>query len=34
MPFFEFEHRHVFGVQLDADGQPTGELSKAYTFNL
>ena len=34
MEFFEFEHRRVFGVQLDASGQPTGELSKAYTFNL
>ena len=34
MQFFEFEHRRVFGVQLDASGKPTGELSKAYTFNL
>jgi hypothetical protein len=34
MQFFEFEHRRVFGVQLDAGGKPTGELSKAYTFNL
>jgi hypothetical protein len=32
--FFELEHRRVFGVQLNASGQPTGELSKAYTFNL
>jgi hypothetical protein len=32
--FFEFERRQVFGVQLDASGEPTGELSKAYTFNL
>jgi hypothetical protein len=23
-----------FGVQLDASGKPTGELSKDYTFNL
>ena len=34
MQFFEFEHRRVFGMQLDASGKPTGELSKAYTFNL
>lgn len=34
MQFFEFEHRRVFGVQLDETGRPTGELSKAYTFNL
>jgi hypothetical protein len=34
MQFFEFEHRRVFGVQLDASGKLTGELSKAYTFNL
>jgi hypothetical protein len=34
MQFFEFERRQVFGVQLDASGEPTGELSKAYTFNL
>jgi hypothetical protein len=34
MQFFQFEHRRVFGVQLDASGGPTGELSKAYTFNL
>lgn len=34
MQFFAFEHRRVFGVQLDASGKPTGELSKAYTFNL
>lgn len=32
--FFEFEHRRVFGLQLDDSGKPTGELSKAYTFNL
>jgi hypothetical protein len=25
MQFFEFEHRHVFGVQLDTSGKPTGE---------
>ena len=34
MQFFEFEHRRVFGFQLDASGKPIGELSKAYTFNL
>ena len=34
MQFFEFEHRRVFGVQLDPSGMPSGELSKAYTFNL
>jgi hypothetical protein len=32
--FFEFEHRRVFGAQLDDSGKPTGEFSKAYTFNL
>jgi hypothetical protein len=32
--FFEFEHRRVFGLQLDDSGEPTGELSKTYTFNL
>jgi hypothetical protein len=32
--FFAFEHQRVFGVQVEADGRPTGELSKAYTFNL
>ena len=34
MQFFEFEHRRIVGVQLNASGQPTGELFKAYTFNL
>ncbi len=34
MQFFAFEHRRVFGAQLDAAGKLTGELSKAYTFNL
>ena len=34
MQFFELEHRRIFGVQLDASGKPTGELSKAYAFNL
>lgn len=34
MQFFEFERRRVFGVQLDASGKPTGEVSSAYTFNL
>jgi GTP cyclohydrolase II len=32
--FFAIEHKRVFGVQLGTDGKPTGELSKAYTFNL
>jgi hypothetical protein len=34
MQFFEFERRQIFGVQLDVSGKPTGELSKACTFNL
>ncbi len=32
--FFAFEHTRVVGAQLDADGRPTGELTRAYTFNL
>lgn len=32
--FFAYEHTRVFGAQLGPDGRPTGELSKAYTFNL
>lgn len=32
--FFQVEHKRVFGAQLDENGRPTGELSKAYTFNL
>ena len=32
--FFAIEHTRVAGVQLGADGRPTGELSKAYTFDL
>lgn len=32
--FFAFEHQRVVGAQLGPDGKPTGELSKAYTFNL
>ncbi|HEX2099156.1 MAG TPA: hypothetical protein VHF69_00750 [Candidatus Synoicihabitans sp.] len=32
--FFALEHKRVFGAQLDASGRPTGELSKAYTFDL
>jgi hypothetical protein len=32
--FFAFEHQRVFGVQLGPDGKPTGEMSKAYTFDL
>lgn len=34
MQFFQVEHRRVFGAQLGADGQPTGDLSAAYTFDL
>lgn len=34
MQFFQVEHRRVLGVQLDPEGRPTSELSKAYTFNL
>lgn len=32
--FFAFEHTRVFGAQLGSDGRPTGEWSKAYTFDL
>ncbi len=32
--FFAFEHKRVLGAQFGPDGKPTGELSKAYTFNL
>lgn len=32
--FFAYEHQRVFGAQLGSDGKPTGELSKAYTFDL
>lgn len=32
--FFAIEHTRVLGVQLDASGRPTSELSRAYTFNL
>jgi hypothetical protein len=32
--FFALEHQRVFGAQLGPDGRPTGETSKAYTFNL
>lgn len=32
--FFAIEHQRVLGAQLGSDGRPTGELSKAYTFNL
>lgn len=32
--FFQFDHQRVFGAQLDARGKPTGELSRAFTFNL
>lgn len=31
--FFEYEKQRVVGVQLGSDGRPTGELSKAYTFD-
>ncbi len=34
MMFFQVEHTLVIGAQLGPDGKPTGELSKAYTFNL
>ncbi|HMP84052.1 MAG TPA: hypothetical protein PKA41_15240 [Verrucomicrobiota bacterium] len=34
MQFFNVEHKRVVGVQLDAAGKPTGELSTAYTFSL
>lgn len=32
--FFAVEHVRVMGAQLDTDGVPTGELSKAWTFDL
>ena len=32
--FFAYEHQRVIGAQLDPGGKPTGELSKAYTFDL
>lgn len=32
--FFAYNHQRVLGVQLGPDGKPTGELSKAYTFDL
>jgi hypothetical protein len=32
--FYALEHRRVFGLQLDANGHPTGESSSAYTFDL
>lgn len=32
--FFASEHQRVIGAQIGPDGRPTGELSKAYTFNL
>lgn len=32
--FFAVEHQRVFGAQLGPDGRPTGEMTKAYTFNL
>ena len=32
--FFAIEHKRVFGAQLDSTGKPTGELSRAYTFDL
>lgn len=34
MMLFQVDHVRVVGVQLGPDGQPTGELSKAYTFDL
>jgi hypothetical protein len=32
--FFAVEQTRIFGAQLDPAGKPTGELSKAYTFDL
>lgn len=32
--FFAVEHQRVLGAQLGPDGRPTGETSRAYTFNL
>ncbi len=32
--FFQVEHERVLGAQLDDRGLPTGELSKAWTFEL
>ncbi|GEP44204.1 hypothetical protein [Brevifollis gellanilyticus] len=32
--FFAVEHERVIGVQLDKDGTPSGELTKAWTFDL
>ena len=34
MMLFQVDHLRVVGVQLGPDGKPTGELSKAYTFDL
>ena len=34
MMLFQVDHVRVGGVQLGPDGKPTGELSKAYTFDL
>lgn len=34
LQFFQVDHRRVFGAQLDAEGRPTGELSKTFTFDL
>lgn len=34
MQFFQVEQQRVFGVQLDAEGKPTGELSRTFRFNL
>lgn len=32
--FFQYEHKRVFGLQLDEQGRFKPELSYAYTFNL
>jgi hypothetical protein len=32
--FFDMSHQRVFGAQLGPDGKPTGDMSKAYTFDL
>ena len=34
MMLFQVDHVRVVGVQLAPDGKPTGEFSKAYTFDL
>lgn len=34
MQLFQVDHVRVVGVQLGPDGKPTGQLSKAFTFDL